>query len=229
MVDGLAQSAWRRFYSDHMAIRAENLSALESATGFYLATKDLKGIAMVNRHRWSNLLGKDCKLYVDVSGNEHKVAGDVIDSSARMLLCAELVRFRLGTSDSSSLVVWLDSFIKGVPRKGGDPVFNLLYSSLVSALEDPFYGHIRVSQCAPEFASFLDRAILFLESDLPYEWPYNPGCMSAVKRLLSLGIFLSKDRRTDDRIRDAIWPFYRSEDYRYAKKRAAEYKSRSLP
>ena len=62
------------------------------------------------------------------------------------------------------------------------------------------------------------RCILFLDSDLPYEWPARrPRLMSILWTLLTFGTWLRKDRRRWEASGPYhVWPFYRESDYQRA-------------
>ena len=63
------------------------------------------------------------------------------------------------------------------------------------------------------------RFILFLYSDVPYEWPTVKlsGCLF---NLLTLGLYGKMKRRKSSRNSgdDTVWPFFRREDYESARK-----------
>ena|SRR6266487_1500218 len=59
------------------------------------------------------------------------------------------------------------------------------------------------------------RCILFLDSDLPYEWPARrPTLTSIIWTLLTFGTWLRQDRRRWEASGPShIWPFFREADY----------------
>src|SRR5438477_6109400 len=62
------------------------------------------------------------------------------------------------------------------------------------------------------------RCILFLDSDLPYEWPARrPTLKSILWTLLTFGTWLRKDRRRWEASGPYhVWPFRRESDYQRA-------------
>jgi hypothetical protein len=68
------------------------------------------------------------------------------------------------------------------------------------------------------------RWVLFLKSDLPYEWPMSqPGILSvlrAVANLMTLGLIARRAQRKFERFGDiTVWPFLRRADYEAALRR----------
>ena len=62
------------------------------------------------------------------------------------------------------------------------------------------------------------RCILFLDSDLPYEWPpRRPTLKSILGTLLTFGVWLRDDRRRWESSGPYhVWPFFRESDYQSA-------------
>ena len=62
------------------------------------------------------------------------------------------------------------------------------------------------------------RCVLFLDSDLPYEWaPRRPTLASLLATLLTLGYWLREDRRRwQSTGPHQIWPFMRESDFQRA-------------
>ena len=62
------------------------------------------------------------------------------------------------------------------------------------------------------------RCILFLDSDLPYEWPARrPTIQSIVRTLITFGSWLRRDRlRWQAAGPYHVWPFFRESDYEKA-------------
>lgn len=69
------------------------------------------------------------------------------------------------------------------------------------------------------------RWVLFLKSDLPYEWPVNrrgvlSAVLHAVANLVTLGLVARRAQRNFERGGDiTIWPFLRRTDYEAALRR----------
>ena len=59
------------------------------------------------------------------------------------------------------------------------------------------------------------RCILFLDSDLPYEWPARRATIKRVLwTILTLGTWLRQDRRRWEALGPFhVWPFFRESDY----------------
>jgi len=69
--------------------------------------------------------------------------------------------------------------------------------------------------CADTGVEGIAQCILFLHSDLPWEWP--PTRISFVTLLCNIGTFGVAARRAAERYRAAgefaVWPFFRQADY----------------
>jgi hypothetical protein len=73
------------------------------------------------------------------------------------------------------------------------------------------------------------RCILFLDSDLPYEWPVRrPTVKSLLWTLLTVGTWLRRDRRRWEASGPYhVWPFFRESDYQRALASPRRLKGRS--
>ena len=70
----------------------------------------------------------------------------------------------------------------------------------------------------PETLDVVGRCILFLDSDLTYEWPARrPTVKSVLLTVLTFGRWLRRDRRRWEASGPHhVWPFFRESDYQRA-------------
>ena len=70
----------------------------------------------------------------------------------------------------------------------------------------------------PEGMAAVARCVLFLKTDLEYEWPpLHPSLITLLLALLTLGITVRRSRRRWERSGDHhVWPFRRYADYKQA-------------
>ncbi len=81
----------------------------------------------------------------------------------------------------------------------------------------------------PDTLEAVERCVLFLDSDLPYEWPpRRPSVKRILVTLLTFGIWLRRDRqRWEASGPYHVWPFYRESDYQRALANPRRLKGRS--
>ena len=70
----------------------------------------------------------------------------------------------------------------------------------------------------PETLEAVARCVLFLDSNLPYEWPpRRPSIKSILLTLFTFGVWLKRDRQRWQATGPYhVWPFYRESDYQRA-------------
>lgn len=73
------------------------------------------------------------------------------------------------------------------------------------------------------------RFVLFLHSDLPYEWPTG-DVKKSLLRLLTLGLYGKRKTQGEDQTSGDpdVWPFFRQSDFESAKKNPKLMKSGAL-
>jgi hypothetical protein len=64
----------------------------------------------------------------------------------------------------------------------------------------------------PEGRTIVARMVLFLHSDLPYEWPVPSRLLHLLLIVLTLGLWGLVSRRLGGDIDWELWPFFRPED-----------------
>lgn len=109
-------------------------------------------------------------------------------------------------------------FEEGLPPRSDDPaIFEIFLSGPWQLYSD--FGTTRFTRKNPlplEAKSQVARWLLFLKTDLPYEWP-RTSFLFLVGNLLTLGAYGKFARR---RLRATapfdLWPFYRQSDYETA-------------
>ena len=106
-----------------------------------------------------------------------------------------------------------------------DPAVREIFWNALWGLYDDFYEHRLVGRYYIQKDSRKDlaRCILFLKSDLEYEWtpyPPRPRILTTLLSLLTLGfgnrLMAQRWRRQGNA---DVWPFIREEDYRRALER----------
>jgi hypothetical protein len=137
----------------------------------------------------------------------------MVDRNARDALAESLRHLASGSITN-------DEFERQVPRHSVDPAVSsivdaswFLYSDLSTYR---LRGHNRLPSASRRRVA---RAILFLKSELPYEWSYpNPTVLVRVLYLLAnigtLGAIAAlQARRWRAQPNSEIWPFFNSSDY----------------
>ena len=109
-------------------------------------------------------------------------------------------------------------------RRSRDPGVNEVYFCGAWPLYDDLHEHKLTGKWAikPEHKPIAARYLLFLKTNLEYEWPRRTGTrqlLAGLLSLLTLGLF----GRVFNRIRDKrsggdqhVWPFFRQGDYEMA-------------
>jgi hypothetical protein len=88
-----------------------------------------------------------------------------------------------------------------------------------SLYDDVFVYRLRGRRALkPESLDAVARCVLFLDSNLPYEWPpRRPSIKSLLFTLLTVGTWLKRDRQRWEALGPYhVWPFYRESDYHKA-------------
>ncbi len=88
-----------------------------------------------------------------------------------------------------------------------------------SLYDDVFVYRLRGRRALkPETLQAVARCVLFLDSNLPYEWPpRRPSIKSILLTLLTFGVSLKHDRQRWEAMGPYhVWPFYRESDYHRA-------------
>ena len=127
----------------------------------------------------------------------------------RHLVSGQLTNYQFDDAvDAAGIVKSDDAAIGAIRRQAWQ-----LYSDL---REHRLTGRDAVSESGRRIVA---RSILFLHSDLDYEWPRHPleGLTRLLSHLLSLGVI---PRRVDKKWEAAgdvdVWPFIRRKDYEEA-------------
>jgi len=88
-----------------------------------------------------------------------------------------------------------------------------------SLYDDVFVYRLRGRRALkPETLEAVARCVLFLDTNLPYEWPpRRPSIKSICFTLLTFGRWLKRDRERWQALGPYhVWPFYREADYHTA-------------
>lgn len=133
----------------------------------------------------------------------------VIDVAARRQASAALRGFMEGRLSNAELD-------KRYPGESADIAVHVIYCQTWRYQDDLHEYRLERTAISPEEWALLQRCALFLESDLPYEWP------SIVERALlwlrSLSLVRESAPGIPEKGEPKVWPFYREQDW----KRAAE-------
>lgn len=66
----------------------------------------------------------------------------------------------------------------------------------------------------PDQRARLERCLLFLQTDLPFEWPLPPGVGKGLLRIVTLGHWpATSDEEYKSKGDFEVWPFLRRNDY----------------
>jgi hypothetical protein len=139
---------------------------------------------------------------------------EMIDKQARKELAALLRHLAAGQISN-------DQFEDRLPGMG-DPAVRQVFAEGAWFLYDDLHEHrlIGKHRLEPVSRKELARWILFLESELPYEWPIITGWIRLLLipvHLLTLGVTTAAVQRYVRRGGDVdVWPFRRLEGYRMA-------------
>jgi hypothetical protein len=110
-----------------------------------------------------------------------------------------------------------DEFEGRVPRGSRDPAIRAIFDAAWQLYSD-FYTHKITLTKATK--SEIARCILFLQTDLPYEWKEPKGVkelLLIVSSLLTFGLLMRIYRRSYSQQGDfSVWPFIRHADYQLA-------------
>jgi hypothetical protein len=140
----------------------------------------------------------------------------MIDRSARDILIANLSDFMNGEITN-------DEFVNRLHRTK-DPAIHEIHISFVWFLYDDLHKHKMTGRYAPndKCQRIVERCILFLKTNLEYEWPPSKAILYFLLTILTLGIwflimkcFRKKKNPKGD---DEVWPFFRKEDYENAQR-----------
>jgi len=115
--------------------------------------------------------------------------------------------------------------LEGRLPDSGDPAIHEIWWNALWGLYDDLHEHRLVGRyyIPKESRTDLARCILFLKTDLEYEWtayPPEPKILSGLLSILTLGtanrVMARRWRRQGD---SSVWPFIREADYREALER----------
>lgn len=111
-----------------------------------------------------------------------------------------------------------DEFEARVPKRSVDHVVSEVFWRAWGLYSDLWEYRLRGRyKVVPEAREQVARWVVFLETDLPYEWPRWPVLAVLVANLLTLGLAGVLARRWLARVGDlAVWPFLCRADYEQA-------------
>lgn len=140
----------------------------------------------------------------------------MIDRSARNAVAEAMRHYLAGVSTNFAL----DDAL--FDRKSSDPAIDAIRKQVWLIYDDlREHRYEGTWKMAAEQREVAMRIILFLKSDLEYQWPYVPGWYRATRSLiwlLTLGFGSSTlDRRFEFRDVENVWPFLSSEEVLGAK------------
>lgn len=145
----------------------------------------------------------------------------MIDRTARDKAASLAQRFMCGEITN-------DDLIERWPDRSNDAAIRAVQDALWFLYDDRKTHRVDLSEVTPEIWDEVSRCILFLRSDLPYEWPEKRliffNQVPLAFRILSLGLleplhaWLGRRRsRFEEDMRAAgdmsVWPFIRADEY----------------
>lgn len=143
-----------------------------------------------------------------------------IDIEARRLLAENLRLFLENQITNDDLLYGFDdNKCATIYMKSSDPGVRVIYArccrtwdTYSRVLKQRDFGELTAEELEE-----LSRAISFLNSNLPYEWPDRPGLLTALKLLLTVatfGVFGQYWTKRYERAGDpTVWPFIRRTDF----------------
>ena len=136
----------------------------------------------------------------------------MIDAEARGDLALRLLRLASGRITNAE---YEEPWIRRAPDEAVTACFHVGWS-----LYSDFRTYRLSGQDAlpPQSRAAVGRCVLFLHSDLPYEWPaQRPSILGLVGAILSLGTSRQAAREAWERSGEvSVWPFLRQADYQAA-------------
>src|SRR5262249_51708423 len=138
----------------------------------------------------------------------------MIDRDGRSQL-AELLRHLVAGQITN------DEFEDRLPVGSSDRAVNEVSQEAWYLYSDLYEHHLTGADRVPEeVRRHVARWILFLHSDLEFEWPewsFGQRLLSSAARLLTFGVLGHEGHRRYERAGDiAVWPFLRQSDYEVA-------------
>jgi hypothetical protein len=114
-----------------------------------------------------------------------------------------------------------DDLADNYPRDKNDPAVGAIYERLWFFWDDRHKHKLTGRhQLAPEVRALFERSIMFLRSDLEYEWPPIQWDSLTQAFLRLLGLRKIADKRSDEWTKKLksdgnleVWPFIRDGDY----------------
>ncbi len=145
-----------------------------------------------------------------------------VDKQARDFYIQVIKEFLRGTIDDKEVFRRIDTCSRSVV---GDRVIDELWSHLSIGLSDPFRWSFKIhnSRNPQEMSRHLETIVLFLSSDLEYEWETPPGYIAQLRSFLKRLITRqpADKKRTVMAIGDeTAWPFFCMSDLEREKAQA---------
>jgi hypothetical protein len=118
-----------------------------------------------------------------------------------------------------------DEFAQKFPRNQDDPALRAIYSEMWFFYSDTFEHRLSGKYALNEEqrANF-ERCLLFLRSNLEFQWPRPAYRLRyGIIRLLGFGRLLKRREKREMSVGDLeVWPFLRKPDYQVALAKAGE-------